>query len=317
MKGMVSDMKYAIISDIHGNNFALEGVLADAKAQGADKYLFLGDYGGGSPQANAVADTIQNTNPAVVIAGNGERYFDSIKGKKFSELTAQQMKPTYWTYNSLSPQNLDYFANLPETSIITDGEFNIHLAHSMKLFFRTPRVEPFHSREFRIRMRQEPFNHEDYLHFARETLLSTPSVIDELHGMPKGIYLFGHNHLQFHMEYEGRIFINPGGCGQPLDCDTRAPYTILAIDNNGWHVEERRVEYDVNLAIRELDLCGFTEYAPVWSQVIKLSLQTGSDYFESFVMHILETAKRMGEHTQPVSNTAWDAAIKTWDSKKA
>jgi len=310
-------MKYAIISDVHGNNLALQAVLADAKAQGIDKYLFIGDYAGsGGPQANAAVDTIRNTSPAIVIKGNGEGYFDELRGKNFSELTNQQMKPTYWTYNHLSPQNLDYFTNLPETATITDGTFNIHLAHSMNLFFRLPRVELFHSREFRILMSQDQFTHEEYLLFARATLLSAPGVLDDIHKMDEGIYLFGHNHLQFNMEYEGRVFINPGSCGQPLDCDTRASYTVLTINDNGYHIEERRVEYDVDQAINELDLCGFTEYAPVWSQVIKLSLKTASDYFDPFIMHVVETGRKMGEYTQPVSNAVWDAAVETWDFRR-
>jgi len=306
-------MKYAILADTHGNNFALQYVLADAKAQGVDKYLFLGDYAQGSSQ-NAVVETIRNTNPAVVIRGNGEGYFDAIRGKDSSELTDEQFKPVYWTYNALSAQNLDYLAALPETAVITDGGFEIHLAHAMGLFFRTPRLAAFHSREFRLRMDEKPFTHEEYLCYARSALLATPSVVDEIRGMDKGIYLFGHNHLQFHMEYEGRVFINPGSCGQPLDCDTRAPYTILTIDGNGYHVDERRVEYDVNLEINELDNCGFTEYASTWCQVQKFSLQTASDAFEPFVMHLVETAKKMGEHTQPVSNAAFNAAVATWNT---
>ena len=39
-------MRYAILSDIHGNRFALEAALADAQSQGADMYLLLGDYNG-------------------------------------------------------------------------------------------------------------------------------------------------------------------------------------------------------------------------------------------------------------------------------
>lgn len=37
-------MKYAIISDIHGNNMALQNVMNDAKTNGADAYIFAGDY---------------------------------------------------------------------------------------------------------------------------------------------------------------------------------------------------------------------------------------------------------------------------------
>lgn len=40
-------MRYAILSDIHGNPLALERVLADAKRQGAETILCLGDVGSG------------------------------------------------------------------------------------------------------------------------------------------------------------------------------------------------------------------------------------------------------------------------------
>ena len=37
-------MKYAVISDIHGNLPALEAVMEDAARKGAGRYLFAGDY---------------------------------------------------------------------------------------------------------------------------------------------------------------------------------------------------------------------------------------------------------------------------------
>jgi len=92
-------MKYAIISDVHGNNLALEAVLADAKAQGVDKYLLLGDYAGNVPAGSAIK-TIRKISPAVVIKGNGEDYFIPLTGKDFNELTSEQFKLTYWSYNS-------------------------------------------------------------------------------------------------------------------------------------------------------------------------------------------------------------------------
>ena len=37
-------MKYAIISDIHGNLPALNEVIEDARKNGAASYIFVGDY---------------------------------------------------------------------------------------------------------------------------------------------------------------------------------------------------------------------------------------------------------------------------------
>ena len=309
-------MKYAIVSDIHGNNTALQAVLADAAAQKVDKYLFLGDYTFKYSQGNEAVDTLRKVTPAVVIKGNGEGYYADLIGKNFHELTNEQMKPLYWGYKVLSPQNLEYVMNLPQAAAITDNGYTINLSHACSLFFRPVKIELFHSRNFRAIMTKEPFTHEHYLLFARAVLLSCPGVLEELGEMPEGIYLFGHNHLQFHMEYEGRLFINPGGCGDPLDFDTRAPYTILNIDDTGWQVEERRVEYDISLVTGHLDSSGFTEYAPVWSEITKLQLQTAKDYMEPFILHLEETGRKMGEYKPPVSNAAWDEAVKTWDVRR-
>jgi len=54
-------MKYAIISDIHGNLFAFKEVLADAKAQGVDMYLLIGDYASSFPWGNDVWDVAVKT----------------------------------------------------------------------------------------------------------------------------------------------------------------------------------------------------------------------------------------------------------------
>ena len=314
MAGQGGDkMKYAIISDIHGNYHAFMAVLEDAKAQGADMYLLLGDYASGFPYGNKVVEEMRKIKPAVAISGNGEGYFANLRGRAPESLTDEQFKPVYWGYNSLVGGNLEYLLNLPEATVITDGSIKIHLAHSMDLFFRTPQIDMFHSPHIRSILEAcELFSQEEYLARASEALLACPDAISEIHAMPKGIYLFGHNHLQFHMEYEGRMFINPGSCGEPLNGDTRASYTFLSVDGDRKIVTERRVEYDLGKVVEGFDTSGYTVYAPMWSIIMKLDLLTGKDYFYPFVMHVAQTARKMGETKHPVSDKAWDAAIATW-----
>ena len=50
-------MQIAVISDMHGNNIALETVLADIKQNGADQIVCLGDTIQGGPQP---AEVVQN-----------------------------------------------------------------------------------------------------------------------------------------------------------------------------------------------------------------------------------------------------------------
>ena len=288
-------------------------VLADAKAQGADMYLLIGDYASSFPYGNDVTSAIRGLQPAVVIRGNGEDYFINLLGRDPNEFTHEQFKPVYWGYRSLSQVNLDYLVNLPETAEVTDGSTKIYLAHVRGLFYRSPKIGLFHAHSRRILMEAEPFTHDEYLARAREALLACPEAVAEMHAIPKGIYLFGHNHMQFHMEYEKRLYINPGSCGEPLDLDTRAPYTLLTVDVDDWVVTERRVEYDLNLVVEGLDTSGFTAYAPVWSEIVKLDLTTGKDYFSSFVKHIVDIGRENGETEQPVSNKIWEAAVASWN----
>ena len=309
-------MKYAIISDIHGNIHAFEAVLADAVAQGVSQYLLLGDYTSGFPYGNDVVNTMRRLTPCTVIRGNGEGYLIDLMGKDPAELTNEQFKPVYWAYRSLSADNLDYLAGLPESITLEDGGANIFITHQMPLYFRKPKIALFHPGDLRDMMQAAPFAHEAYLARAKAALLDCPEAVAEMDAMPAGIYLSGHNHLQFYMKHGGKLFINPGSCGEPLDWDVRAAYTILTVDEAEWRVDERRVSYDWDAAAEALVQSGFASYAPVWTQIMEMELRTAKDEFTPFVMHLMETAKLMGQVEYPVNNKVWQCAVSTWRLNK-
>ena len=75
-------MKYAVISDVHGNMDALEAVLADARKQGAEGYLFAGDYCLSLPYPEEVINTIRKIENAVIIRGNEEQYIERMRGER-------------------------------------------------------------------------------------------------------------------------------------------------------------------------------------------------------------------------------------------
>jgi len=307
-------MRYAIISDIHGNLPAFEAVLTDAKAHGIDKYLLIGDYASNFPWGNAVMDIICGLPNAVVVKGNGEDYLINIKKQGQTDFSHKQFGPVYWAYNSMSAENLDFIMSLPETITINDNDTNIHLVHASNIFFRAPKINLFHSELLRKAIYEKLFPIEEYAVRAKAAALSRPDVVADIETLPKGIYLFGHNHLQFHMEHNGRIFINPGSCGEPLDLNTNSPYTILDTTTNT--ITERRVKYDIQTTRDMLNSPEYTAYAPMWNKVMKLELLSGEDYMMSFVLHIVNTAKEMGCTTYPVTNDIFDVAAKTWDADK-
>ena len=73
-------MKYAVISDIHGNAPALRLVLADAVAHQVDGYLLAGDYCISAPWASEVVSILRNLPNARIIRGNDEAHLDVAPG---------------------------------------------------------------------------------------------------------------------------------------------------------------------------------------------------------------------------------------------
>jgi diadenosine tetraphosphatase ApaH/serine/threonine PP2A family protein phosphatase len=227
--------------------------------------------------------------------------------------TLEQFKPVTWVYRSLSPVYLDYLINLPETAQVADDGSTIYLNHAINLFYRTPGLDCFNSWKYNEMIKQGAFPRDQYLTLARAAVLASPEALAAMEALPVGVHLFGHIHLPFYMEHKGRLFINPGSCGEPLDGDTAAPYTLLIRDGNGWQVEERRVVYDLEATAQEMDRCGYTDYAPVWSGVMKKELFTARNYFLPFLMHLNETAKLMGKTEYPHRNEVWFEAVLTWN----
>ena len=72
-------MRYALISDIHGNLPALQAVINDAKNKGIDRYFFLGDYYLSVPYPNEVASVLRNFEHAFIISGNEEIHIDNLE----------------------------------------------------------------------------------------------------------------------------------------------------------------------------------------------------------------------------------------------
>ena len=64
----------ALLYDVHGNLAALDAVLADAQAQGADRWLLGGDYALFGPEPEATVERLRGLAPATWIRGNGERW---------------------------------------------------------------------------------------------------------------------------------------------------------------------------------------------------------------------------------------------------
>lgn len=105
-------MKYAVISDVHANLAALQAVLADARARGAEKVVCLGDVVGYGPlPAEAVA--LVRKECFVVLAGNHD---DAVSGRGDASTFIDLAKEAVARHRAaLSEDDLAWLKSLPYT----------------------------------------------------------------------------------------------------------------------------------------------------------------------------------------------------------
>ena len=104
-------MKCALLSDIHANAQALQACIAHARAQGAERFVILGDLVGYGANPGEVVDQIMAlaAQGAVVIRGNHD---DMAVHPQPSDLTLGA-STALWTHQQLSAHQREFLAALP------------------------------------------------------------------------------------------------------------------------------------------------------------------------------------------------------------
>src|SRR5947209_9560923 len=196
----------ALLYDIHGNLPALEAVLSDARAAGAEGWLLGGDYAlfGGYPAETVAA--LRELPDATWIRGNVDRWTASVGDVPDDELIAGAISACR---DALGSAVVAELGGLPE-QVVIDGTLYCHASpvSDMRSFLPSPGED-------------------------EEELLA---------GVSERRVVFGHTHLAFaRVGSSGIALFNPGSVGMPLDGDVRAAYGL--VDAEG-EVEHRRVAYD-------------------------------------------------------------------------
>ncbi len=228
-------MKYALISDIHANLPALEAVLDHiGRQRGVTATYHLGDLVGYAPWPNETVELIRDRRISGV-AGN----YDSTVGTDYKHCGCRYEDPRQeelshisyaWTRQHVSQATKEFLAGLPfRIDLLPLGG---HLAG--------PRVTLVHGAPTLNTLYWTEDRSDDFcLKMAR------------LAGAKPGdVVAFGHTHLAWHRELEEIHFVNTGSVGRPKDGDWRAGYVLLEIGSGAVQVENVRVEYDVERAIR-------------------------------------------------------------------
>lgn len=229
-------MKIAILGDIHGNIEALKAVYKAACRENAEKIFHIGDLGGYAPFVNEVVNFLIDHriegvqgNYDEAVANDKEhcgcRYEDPLQAE-MAELSFE------WTKRHASPKSKDYMRGLPfDLSFVSEGL----------------RVKIFHA---------TPFKNNLYWYIEREEKF----FLDMARRAAANVMIYGHTHIPYRKDIEGKFFINAGSVGKPKDQDPRACLTIVEVLPGAVKSDFIRVPYDVEKTAEAIQKSGLPSY---------------------------------------------------------
>ena len=315
--GKRGSMKYAVISDIHGNYPAFQAVMEDVRRQGISHCLFAGDYCISNPWPDECITAIRAIPEKHVIRGNEEKYLEDLTGKDPAQWTDGQMQVSYWCYRNIGRDRLDYLLGLPHTADFECNGIGIHMAHSSMAFLGTYPFYTWNSVTVVERNRQAEADPERVLADMARERERDPGFREAVSRLEKGVYIFGHSHIQcsFRDPDAGIYLLNPGSCGLPLDgIRDSVPYTVLEITDAGQvRIEEKRVPFGKAAYIRSFMRAGQYREAAVWSRVIRRELDTALEHVHFFLAFAEQYAQGIGDTRRPYAPDTWEKAYEIWD----
>ena len=307
--------KYAIISDIHGNLPAFQAVMDDARDQNVDFYILAGDYYLCLQYPNEIIDIIRNLENAFIIKGNNEQYFDALQEQAQRTWADGQFEALYWYYKTISPENHDFLRKLPpKIEFKEHGNPYMRVAHWSEELLNTALFNDLSGSSLLSCNKNSEINKKEYMQNKISAIEKSDGLSAVIEHLPMGAYIFGHTHFQWHYSFNGRLLINPGSCGLPVDFDNRAAYTILEWNDGQLNVEERRITYDIDLLIKDLEESTLYKNAKVWSELTRAALLTGTEQHTFFLKFAKKYANDIGDKVRPFSKKTWTKAHSLWCS---
>ena len=230
-------IRYAIISDIHGNLEALNAVVADIKKQNIDRVICLGDIISKGSHGHECIEVVKRICDAVVRGNNDVKF-----AKSLDEIAldgALDYDEFLWMQKQLTREDISYLRSLPMCC-----EFNL----SGRL------VRCFHATADDTG--KSIFNFDGYgekLDLFYPTQYTTKNNAD--------VVVYAHSHFAGYEKLFGYTLINAGSVGNVLNVITNAElnnphiseftmaeYVILSgedgLNKTDISIEFRQVEYD-------------------------------------------------------------------------
>lgn len=237
-------MRFALISDIHGNATALEAVLEAIDAEGIKEIINLGDAIAIGPDPERVLGIlVAKRIPS--LCGNHEQYF--LEGTRaFPDMNPSEKVHQDWIRQQLAEPFIPVVNEFPLQHIIFEEGRQISFLHYAMYE-----------------------NHLGQTRFFSPELPQDLSLMRKLfgaHAAPFGITCFGHQHEPCYIvdPDNNHVYINPGSLG--CHPEAQARYGVVEITADRVNVSLRSIPYQKSQVLDRL----FSREVPEREQIVKL-----------------------------------------------
>lgn len=217
-------MKVGVISDIHGNQYALEAVLETAKKDGIEKLLVLGDLVGYYYHPELVLKMLSDWDYEI-IKGNHEVLLQDLKENK---IDSEVLKGKYGRGHEQALKNIDdttqewLFALPAQKSIVIDG-VSFQMNHG------------------------SPWSIAEYIYPD-----ATLEQLEKCNSVAHDFVLIGHSHYAFSYKCQNSTLINCGSVGQSRQKGGQAYWCVINTADKSFEI--RTTPYDTSKLLEEIQL---------------------------------------------------------------
>lgn len=237
-------MRYAVVSDLHGNLQAWRAVLRDIASAGADRILCLGDVVGYGPNPAEVLESVYAEAHRIVLGNHDAALCGRMDASRFHDEARQILE---WTRSRVSADAVKLAATWP-LQLQGRGFRCVHATFHAPAQF-------------------------GYVEEADDAAASWAAVPDPLlfvgHTHRPAVFVLGASGTphcieaqDFVLEPGKRFLVNVGSVGQPRDGDPRACYVIH--DSDSGAVYFRRVPFDLDACRAAIEAAGLPPVASVF-----------------------------------------------------
>ena len=217
-------MKVGVISDLHGNQYAVEAVLKTAKREGVGEILILGDLVGHYYHPEMILEMLSEFKYEI-IKGNHELILQDLYENRIdcAALKLKYGSGHEMALNHLTTDTLQWLFALPESKSITIDSVSFQMNHGT------------------------PWCIDEYLYPDADA-----AVFERCDSDMHDFVLVGHSHYAFSYRCRNSMLINCGSVGQSRQNGGLAYWTVINTANRSYEI--KATPYDTSKLLEEVKL---------------------------------------------------------------